>query len=322
MLAFALATVFAAGIAVAITRSISSPVRDLELGMRAVAGGDFGHALRFGPGRQDEFGRLSRSYASMARQLKELDQLKAEFVSVASHELKTPINVMVGYLQLLDEGVYGPVTPRQREVLATLGAQAGALARLAQQLLDVSRFEAGGGKLELKTVSPTGLLRELQQTFEVLSVQRGVSFEVMLSRDLPDAVLWDVDRINEVMGNLLSNAFKFTPTGGRVGLRAEPEDSRILLEVSDSGAGIPESQLPHVFQKFYQADNQGAAAIKGTGLGLAIAREIVEAHGGEIVVESTPGVGTAFTILLPVEAVPPITRITARDLQLTAATVT
>src|SRR5690606_5996669 len=159
-------------------------------------------------------------------------------------------------------------------------------------------------------------------TFQVLSVQRAIAFEVKVSPALPEAVVWDVDRVNEVMGNLLSNAFKFTPAGGRVGLRAQPQGKRVLLEVSDSGAGIPESQLPHVFRKFYQADNQGAAAIKGTGLGLAIAREIVEAHGGEIVVESTPGVGTAFTILLPVEAVPPITRITARDMQLTAATVT
>jgi signal transduction histidine kinase len=305
MLAFALATVFAALIAVAITRSISRPVRDLELGMRAVAGGDFGHTLRFGPDRRDEFGRLSRSYASMALQLKQLDQMKAEFVSVASHELKTPINVMVGYLQLMDEGVYGPVTPRQREVLATLGTQAEALARLAQQLLDVSRFEAGGGKLELSRFSPTAVLRELEGTFQVWSMQRNIRFEVDLSSDLPDTVLWDADRMKEVVGNLLSNAFKFTPAGGRVGLGAEPSNGQILLEVSDSGAGIPASQLSHVFKKFYQADNQGAAAIKGTGLGLAIAREIVEAHGGDIMVESTPGVGTVFTILIPVEATSP-----------------
>lgn len=302
MLAFALATIFAALVAITITRSISRPVRDLEAGMRAVASGDFDHRLRFGPGRDDEFGRLSRSYASMARQLKELDQLKAEFISVASHELKTPINVMVGYLQLLDEGVYGPVTPRQREVLATLNAQASTLARLAQQLLDISRFEAGGGKIEPRAVSPAALLRELEQTFQVLSVQRGVAFETVVSPALPETVFWDVDRINEVMGNLLSNAFKFTPTGGRVGLRAQPDGAWIRLEVSDSGAGIPPSQLPHVFKKFYQADNQGAAAIKGTGLGLAIAREIVEAHGGEIFVESAPGAGTTFTIRLPIEA--------------------
>src|SRR5690606_3940800 len=213
MFAFALATVFAAGIAFAITRSISRPVKDLETGMRAVAGGDFGHALRFGPDRGDEFGRLSRSYASMARQLKELDKMKAEFVSVASHELKTPINVMIGYLQLMDEGVYGPVTPRQQEVLATLGTQAESLARLAQQLLDVSRFEAGGGRLELSRFAPADVLRELEETFQVWSMQRSISFEVELSDSLPDTVFWDADRMKEVVGNLLSNAFKFTPAG-------------------------------------------------------------------------------------------------------------
>src|SRR5690606_34408936 len=147
-------------------------------------------------------------------------------------------------------------------------------------------------------------------TFQVLSVQRAIAFEVKVSPALPETVIWDVDRVNEVMGNLLSNAFKFTPAGGRVGLRAQPQGHRVMLEVSDSGAGIPESQLPHVFRKFYQADNQGAAAIKGTGLGLAIAREIVEAHGGEIFVESTRGIGTVFTLLLPAEAVPTPRRIT------------
>ncbi len=302
LLLFALGALLAALVAFWITRSISRPVRDLEEGMHAVATGHFDHRLRIADRRGDEFGRLAASYASMARQLAELDTLKAEFVSIASHELKTPINVILGYLQLLEEGVYGPLTPRQHEILATLASQGNALARLAQQLLDVSRFEAGGGKLELKPIVPRALIRELEQTFQVLSVQRSIAFEVLISPDLPSEVIWDEDRINEVMGNLLANAFKFTTPGGRVGLRAEPDGDRVLLEITDTGAGIPASQLPHVFKKFYQADNQRSAAVKGTGLGLAIAKEIVEAHGGEIIVESTPGVGTVFTIVLPARA--------------------
>jgi signal transduction histidine kinase len=119
---------------------------------------------------------------------------------------------------------------------------------------------------------------------------------------LPDRVTWDHDRMSEVLGNLLSNAFKFTEKGGEVELAAEPAEGGVVIHVRDTGAGIPPEQLPHVFEKFYQADNQRAASHEGSGLGLAIAREIVRAHGGEIAVESTVGVGTTFTIIMPIEA--------------------
>jgi signal transduction histidine kinase len=114
-------------------------------------------------------------------------------------------------------------------------------------------------------------------------------------------VLWDPERINEVLGNLLSNAFKFTPSGGRVELAVTREDDRVCMTVQDTGAGIPATELAYVFEKFYQANNQ-TTGIKGTGLGLAIAKGIVTAHGGSIGVESTVGVGTKFTILLPIRS--------------------
>lgn len=121
--------------------------------------------------------------------------------------------------------------------------------------------------------------------------------------DLPSHVLWDEDRINEVLGNLLSNAFKFTDRGGVVELVVEGSESEVRIDVQDTGVGIAAEQLPHIFEKFFQANNQAYAAVKGTGLGLAIAREIVEAHGGTISVESTLGRGTTFSITLPVRAV-------------------
>jgi two-component system sensor histidine kinase ResE len=238
----------------------------------------------------------------MATQLAELDKLKAEFVSVASHEIKTPLNVILGYLQLMEEGVYGAVSEKQREVLATLEAQCESLNRLVKQLLDVSRFEAGGGKLEPRTVPLRTFLRELESGFQVLALQRGITFLVTHVGALPESVFWDEDRMNEVLGNLLSNAFKFTDRGGHVELSVTVVDDRVRMEVRDSGAGIPPDQLPHIFEKFYQADNQSAASAKGTGLGLAIAKEIVEAHGGEITVRSAPRQGTTFTITLPLQA--------------------
>lgn len=300
--ALALAIFISAGVAVLITRSISRPVRELQRGMQAVADGDFSREIAVSQQRHDEFGRLATSYKVMARQLAELDKLKAEFVSVASHELKTPINVILGYLQLLDEGVYGPLTDRQREVVATLGTQGQSLARLVQQLLDMSRFEAGGGRIDVRDLTLADLITELEGSFHVLSVQRGVSFHILCADDLPAVVRWDPDRMSEVLGNLLANAFKFTDRGGRVELEVTRVGQSVQMVVRDTGAGIPTSQLQHVFRKFYQADNQSAASLKGTGLGLAIAKEIVEAHEGQISVESTPGLGTTFCIVMPILA--------------------
>ena len=299
LIAFALAALLSTLVGGWLVRSIGDPVRDLERGMDAVASGEFGYRLRVRQDREDEFGRLASSYHMMSAQLAELDKLKAEFVSVASHELKTPINVIGGYLQLLDEGVYGALTPKQAEVCATIAAQCDSLARLVRQLLDVSRFEAGGGKIEPRRLALARFLDELDRAFQVLAMQRDVHLRVTRGVGLPGEVTWDADRINEVLGNMLSNAFKFTPRGGTVDLMAEPDGNFVQLTVRDSGAGIPPEQLPHIFRKFYQADNQASASAKGTGLGLAISKGIVDAHGGSIAVDSTVGVGTTFTILLP-----------------------
>jgi signal transduction histidine kinase len=146
------------------------------------------------------------------------------------------------------------------------------------------------------------LRKELETAFHVLAVQREVKFFVDERDGLPEQVTWDLDRINEVLGNLLSNAFKFTPHGGSVTLTIGPSEGGVRMEVRDTGAGISAEQLPHIFEKFYQADNQGSARAAGSGLGLAIAKQIVDAHGGTISCESKPGIGTCFTITLPVHA--------------------
>lgn len=299
ILAMVLALAIAAAVAAWLMRFITRPVLALEAGMRAVADGQLEYKLDYDTTKQHEFGRLARSFDDMARQLAELDKLKAEFVSVASHELKTPINVVIGYLQLLEEGIYGPLTPKQLEVHRTITTQVSQLQRLTQQLLDVSRFEAGGGRIEPRQVDLPKMLDELERAFHVLAVQRSVSFTIERGSDLPHHVMWDKDRVNEVLGNLLSNAFKFTGQGGAVTLTVENAGDSVVMRVRDTGAGIPAEQLSRVFEKFYQADNQGSASVPGTGLGLAIVKGIVEAHGGQIRCESKIGVGTTFIIDLP-----------------------
>ena len=308
--ALAIALLLALLIALWLLRSISTPVRLLEKGMKAVADGDFSYRLPYTGTRRDEFGRLAGSYQSMTRQLAELDKLKAEFISIASHELKTPINVILGYLELLQEGIYGPLSPKQTEVAATMEKQAQTLTRLARQLLDVSRFEAGGGRVEPRKVDLARFLQHLEAAFQGLAAQRGIAFSVQHSPTLPAEVTWDEDRMNEVLGNLLSNAFKFTPREGQVTLALDGDESEVRITISDTGAGIPADQLQHIFEKFYQADNQASAALKGTGLGLAIAEQIVEAHQGTITVDSKEGSGTTFHLTLPAHAA--VSRISGR----------
>lgn len=302
LLALFLALAFAAIVAAWIIVSIARPVADLQYGMERVASGQFDHKLEVASRRRDEFGRLAESYAAMAQRLGELDRLKAEFVSMASHELKTPLNVILGYLTLLDDGVYGPLNDKQREVIHTLERQSHSLNRLVRQLLDVSKYDAGGATLKLQPLNTRAFFAELENSLVVLAHQRGVTFSVTAAVGMPAEVWWDRDRMTEAIGNLVTNACKFTPRGGVVALHGDGEPGAIRIEVRDSGVGIPAPELPHVFRKFFQAGNQEATSVAGTGLGLAIVRGIVEAHGGSVHVSSEVGVGTTFTMLLPQRA--------------------
>ncbi len=300
--ALLLALAFATVVAAWIVFSISRPVADLQYGMERVASGQFDHKLAVASRRTDEFGRLAESYAAMAQRLGELDRLKAEFVSMASHELKTPLNVILGYLTLLDDGVYGPLNDKQREVVHTLERQSHSLNRLVRQLLDVSKYDAGGATLNLQPLNTRAFFAEVENSLGVLAHQRGVTFSVTAAVGMPAEVWWDRDRMTEAIGNLVTNACKFTPRGGVVALHGDGEPGMVRIEVRDSGVGIPAPELPHVFRKFFQAGNQEATSVAGTGLGLAIVRGIVEAHGGSVHVSSEVGVGTTFTIMLPQRA--------------------
>ena len=303
LLGFAL--VFAAIVAAWIIVNIARPVADLEEGMARVASGQFDHELKVASRRTDEFGRLAESYAGMAQRLGELDRLKAEFVSMASHELKTPLNVILGYLTLLDDGQYGPLTDKQRDVIRTLERQSHSLNRLVRQLLDVSKFDAGGATLSVRPFPTATFFGELETSLSVIAQQRGVTLSVTCADGMPAEVWWDRDRMMEALGNLVTNACKFTPRDGIVALHGDGEPGIVRLEVRDTGVGIPSNELPHVFRKFFQARNQEGSGGAGAGLGLAIVRGIIEAHGGTVQVTSEVGVGTTFTIQLPQRAPTP-----------------
>lgn len=284
------------------TGAITVPLRRLRASMAAVAGGDFVVPENLPYRRGDEVGDLARSFSSMAQQLAKLDQMKAEFMSIATHELKTPINVIAGYTELIEEGVYDEPTPRQKEALESVREQTVVLTRLVNQLLDISRLEAGGLTLEMNEVVIRDLFASVERSFGVLARRKGINFTVEVDEGAPPVIRGDTDRLrDQVLGNLLTNALKFTPESGTVQVRAWGAQDEVHFEVSDTGVGVPQDQLPLIFDKFYQVGAQARST--GAGLGLAIAREIVEEHGGSIEATSSEDEGTTFHIVLPVTPV-------------------
>jgi len=293
---------FAILISVLIVGQFITPLQRLRTAMSSVAQGDFEAPPELSVERVDELGDLNRAFVSMTEQLAELNRLRAEFVSIVTHDLKTPINVLGGYAEMLQEGTYGELSEGQRGALSAMEEQAGVLLEQVNQLVDLSRYEAGAFGIDIEHLYLVDFCTSLERAFEALAQQKGVRLEFDVDPQAPELIEADGDRLrNEVFGNLLGNAFKFTDSGGRVSVKVRadlPRRDRILIEVADSGVGIPAEELPHVFDMYYQGQNGTRA--KGSGIGLAIAREIVEIHGGEIAVESREGRGTTFRVTLPI----------------------
>ena len=281
------------------TRALTRPVMKLRHAMALVADGIFRVPENLPYERQDEIGSVSRSFRAMTHRLADLDRLKAEFMSISTHELKTPINVISGYAELMYERVYGDLSDKQDEALAAIRDQTRALTQLVNQLLDVSRLEAGGLRLHFRPVAVMDLFRRVERSFEGLAHRKQIAFSVEVDASVPETIHADAERLSDqVLGNLISNALKFTSEGGSIAVRTWLEDGALQIEVEDTGTGIPPDKLPYVFDKFYQVGEQARA--KGAGLGLAIAHEVVEAHGGTISAESELGRGTCFRIEIPV----------------------
>lgn len=298
-LAFGVALALALLVGVFAVVTLTSPFRRLRSAMASVAAGHLVPPPDLPYGRRDELGDLCRSFRSMALRLAELDRVKAEFVGIASHELKTPVSVIEGYAEMMEDGLYGPVTKKQAETLQYLREQTRGLTERVNQLLSLSRFEARGPQLSIRKERLRAILEDLRQGFAPLASQKGIRFSVDVDPSAPETIEVDSDRVrHELLGNVLSNAFKFTPSGGQVAVRAWRRRKEVVFEVRDTGEGIPASQLPYIFHKYYQAGYQTGKV--GTGLGLAIAREVAEWHGGTIEVRSAPGEGTVFRICLPV----------------------
>lgn len=280
-----------------LTRGFTRPLRDLRSAMAVVADGRFAVPEGLDFDREDELGALSRSFRAMTERLAELSRLRAEVVGMATHSLKTPINVIAGYAEMLREEA-GDLSEAQETFLGEIEEQADELLERVRGLLQMSRVEAGELNVSPEPVPVESLLHDLNRSFRALSRQKRVELHVVRESTAPETVQADPDRLrDEVLGNLLDNAFKHTDTGGEVSVTAYGEGESLVLEVADTGTGIPAADLEHVFERYYQA--RGDEGREGIGLGLAVAREVVGAHGGRIEVESEVGEGTTFRVRLP-----------------------
>lgn len=295
-----LASLAVAGLVAAwTTGALTGPIRRLMEATGRVADGRFASPPELPYSREDEIGELSRSFRAMTRRLAELDRMKAEFVTVASHELKTPINVIRGYTELIEEELASEVTEHQGEILHGIAEQSEAMSRLVSRLMDISRLEAGTYRLEWEEIHLRDLMTGVMRAFDRAAEQEGVELSTEIEESAPRTLVVDVDIVrDEILGNLVSNAVKFTPEGGEVRVRAWGQDGAAVFEVSDTGPGIPDDHRSHIFEKYYQAERSRSM---GSGLGLAIAREMIEAHGGTIRLADEAGAGAVFRLTLPVQ---------------------
>ncbi|GAB5521255.1 MAG: hypothetical protein RhofKO_35060 [Rhodothermales bacterium] len=234
---------------------------------------------------------------AQAETLREMDEAKNRFVASISHEFRTPLTLALGLANDLIDGRQGPLSEAQRHDLMHIGENNRQLLRLVNQLLEVARLEAGAMRIQVRAVDIAQQLARLAEAFVPLAERKQVRFE----RTLPPVLqAWaDPDQVELIATNLLSNAFKFTLPGGEVRLALYQEDVHAVLDVQDTGEGIAAAHLPHIFDRFYQADDSHKHV--GTGIGLATLKEVVDLHGGHVEVASTPGSGSRFTIRLPIE---------------------
>ncbi len=276
---------------VVLARSLSRPLRELTLGARAVAAGELDTQV---PVRSsDELGELAEAFNQMNADLATARDRRRQLTADVAHELRTPLSVILGHSEGIQEGVIEAT----EESLAVIHDEALRLERLVEDLRILSLVESGELPIQLGEYDPAALLQKTAASYQALAQDKDIELEVNLNEGTPNS-RFDIDRMGQVLGNLISNALRHTPHGGQVLLQAHPWNGGLEIQVRDSGPGIDPEDLPHIFERFYRADKSRQRDGSGSGLGLAIAKSLTEAQGGSIRAESQLGQGT--TILLQI----------------------
>jgi signal transduction histidine kinase len=242
--------------------------------------------------------RLFNEIQEQSAQLEVANRHKSEFLANMSHELRTPLNAIIGFSEVLLQRMFGELNDRQAEYLQDIVSSGRLLLSLINDILDLSKVEAGRMELELTPFSLVAALNNAVTLVRERAQSHGIKLELEVAPEL-DTVVADERKLKQVIVNLLSNAVKFTPDGGTVRLRAERENGEIRLAVEDTGIGIAPADQARVFEEFQQASHRTETSREGTGLGLTLSKRMVELHGGTIRLESKVGKGSTFTVALP-----------------------
>lgn len=287
----------AAGIAVVLglllARSLSKPVLALTDATEAIAAGDFGHQIPVKS--KDEIGLLAASFNQMSSELARATQLRKQMTADIAHDLRTPLSILSGYTEGLKEGDVKPT----EELYSILHEEVQHLTHLVEDLRLLSLADSGELSLTMRDIDPKAVLEKAALAYILQAEKKGITIRVVAGDELP-SIRVDVARMTQVFNNLVANALRYTDAGEIV-LSAFVDNARVVLSVRDTGAGIAQDALPHIFDRFYRADQSRQRVEDGTsGLGLAIAKSIVVLMGGTILVESDLGVGSVFSVQFPV----------------------
>jgi two-component system sensor histidine kinase BaeS len=277
-----------------LSRTISRPIRELTRATHAVSEGDFSQQV---PVRsKDEIGELSRAFNKMSSELSRSVNARKQMTADIAHELRTPLSLILGHAEAVHDGVLPP-SPENFEIIRE---EATRLEHLVDDLRILSLADAGELSLSPQTISPERLLQEVANLYRFQVQTKDLTLDLDIVLPLADLEV-DPGRMTQVLTNILDNALRHTPAGGRVTLAARETLGGVELSVRDTGPGLPADDLPRIFDRFYRADESRQRGDGGSGLGLAIAKSIVLAHGGQIRAESEPGKGLTVIITLPVK---------------------
>lgn len=290
--------VAALGLSMLVGDRIVAPLRRIAEGVRRLGAGDLGHRVQ--PGGPVEVAGLAEDFNRMAAALETSEKSRQQLVADVAHELRTPLTILRGYLEAMAEGV----VPLGAEALGTATDQARRLSQLVADLQELALADAHQLTLEWGDVDVGELIHRLYAAWRLQAGKKGVALSVDIPpRPLPH-VRGDARRLEQALGNIVDNAVKYTPPGGRVVLSAEAAPDRVAVAVTDTGPGIPPEALPHVFDRLYRVDPARTQATGGFGLGLAIAKQLIELNGGQVTVSSTLGQGSRFVVTLPAHGTP------------------
>ncbi len=292
LIATAGAAVVALAVGILLARTLTRSLRELTAAALAMAAGNLAQSV---PVRsQDELGQLTQAFNQMSAAVTRANQLRRQITADIAHDLRTPLSVISGYLEAMREGELVPTPPR----IEAIYAESQQLNRLVTDLRTLSLADAGELSLNRQPVAVDELLNRVASAYAHQAEQQHISLVIQTEDNLP-AINGDPDRLIQVLSNLVSNALRYTPEKGQITLAVSHlQAGKVQLRVEDTGLGIAAADLPYIFHRFYRTDKSRQQAEGESGLGLAIVKAIVEAHGGTITVESEPGRGTIFTILL------------------------